>query len=67
MPHAPARLKWKWLKITQHHLHTISFIFAQPELNHEQTLDKRKLGDILQNNRFLQKCQYHKRWTKAKG
>lgn len=61
MQHTPARLKLKWLKITQHHLYTISFIFAQPELKHEQTLDKHKLGDILQNNHILQKCQYHER------
>lgn len=56
MQPTPARLKLKWLKITQHYLYTISFIFAQSEFNYEQTLDKHKLGDSLQNNHILQKC-----------
>lgn len=59
--HVPGKLKLKPLKRIQHHLHTSPLIFAQPELNHEQTLDNHKLGDILQNNCILQKCQHHER------
>lgn len=60
------KLKLKPLKRIQYHLYTSPLIFCTTWTLSWKTLDKHKLGDILQNNCILQKCQHHERWTKAK-